>query len=57
MTQFKKGDVVVRRDGQVGVVDGDFSPTTGRVPVCFDTEKPARMIEPDKITLYQPERN
>lgn len=51
---MKKGDVVVRNDGQVGVVDGEISETTGRVWVIFDTEKPARYVEASRLKPYEP---
>lgn len=50
---FKKGDTVIRRDGQVGIVDSDVNPTTGRVWVIFDTERPARYTEASKLTKYE----
>lgn len=51
----KKGDVVVRVDGQIGIAHGELNEKTGKIPVIFDTEKAARYIEGHRIKLYNPE--
>lgn len=55
MTKIKKGDCLVRVDGQIGIADSEVNEKTGRIWVIFDTERPAQYIEAHRVKLYEPE--